>query len=109
MRKLALVAVLALVAACGGTNESDVDWTKYPPGYRQAVHQAVEDRDCGRMGNQFIAAKGKHDGDLMAYVDHAMREADCPWRAVRGEGGTGELREPPPRRSCQDSSSCGPR
>lgn len=65
---------LAVLASCGG---AEVDWSDYSPEFHQAVQQAVADGDCGQMGEQFLAAKGSHDGDLMAYVDRAMRDADC--------------------------------
>lgn len=74
----ASVAGLFLVAACGGVAESDVDWSNYSPGFRQAVQEAVDDRDCTRLGNQFLAAKGIRDTDLMGYVDGVMRDAGCP-------------------------------
>ena len=93
MKKLALVAVVLLVAGCssGGstdyspeelfddyTPQPEVDWNSYPSSLKQLIDEAEASGDCQELQGYFdtwIEVSGALD--VVDYVDDSLRSAGC--------------------------------
>jgi hypothetical protein len=70
----ASLLLLAGLAACGGDNPPDVDWSQVPAYQRAGIDDAVTSGDCDRMQTAFDGSKR---ADVLAYLDWHMRDAGC--------------------------------
>lgn len=76
----ALAAATLLLAGCGGSDEAaapEVDWSQFAPAVKDRIDAAVESADCGALQEEFDAADGNGQTELMEYVDKQLEDAGC--------------------------------
>lgn len=82
----ACLLVLTLVA-CSGSDEPDVPSSNYSPTVKTRIDDAASDKDCVALQREFDTADandsaqrnrtGEGNGDLLTYIDNAMKDASC--------------------------------
>lgn len=75
MRRVAVIGLLLLTAACGGDDgPPDVDWAQIPPAQRATIDRTVEAGDCEGMQAAF---DNSERADVLSYLDWHMNDAGC--------------------------------
>lgn len=80
MSRVATLAALLVLTACGGGSDSppDVDWSEYPPSTKKIAGENFQAKDCEAMQEMFDTFDQRGDSaDLLAYLDEQLEKAGC--------------------------------